>query len=242
MSDIRQDKINEFCNLIINNPHLRDLAIKEDWEGLFNALYKPKARIADLKRSFGADLSETILRDFANFGFFYYYFKLLDNFDVFSIVNKIPDNGFRFVNYEEPDLKIPGNVKRIGKYAFCFNKNITTAILEYGVEKIGDDAFMHCTNLQNLQLPESLKLIDFNAFDYCINLKDVTLPKSLTHIEPSAFNQCNNLNVINFSGTMEEWNAICVHEEWNGIGSYRGLFHEYNYIETINCSDGQLKR
>lgn len=67
-------------------------------------------------------------------------------------------------NYDMSDwtLVIPGNVKRIGSYAFYHNGSVGPLVLEEGVEEIGSCAFNMVSS--KVFLPNSLKSIQPNSF------------------------------------------------------------------------------
>ena len=61
----------------------------------------------------------------------------------------------------------------------------------------------------------------------------VTIPTSITAIGDCAFQGCENLTVINFEGTIAQWNSINLHEDWHG---YDGDGY------PIHCTDGDITK
>lgn len=60
-------------------------------------------------------------------------------------------------------VKIPGNVKKIGNFAFYGSSELKTVVMEEGVEEIGEYAFGYCT-LETIVLPSTVTTIKSYAF------------------------------------------------------------------------------
>ncbi len=74
--------------------------------------------------------------------------------------------------------------------------------------------------------------IRYYTFHNYIALKTITIPKTVKVIGISAFENCTNLTTIVFEGTMEEWNNILKHNNWDlNTGDY-----------TVYCSDGKITK
>ena len=105
-------------------------------------------------------------------------------------------------------LKIPDSITTIGKGAFYYS-NIS---------------------MGELTIPDSVTTIDNEAFYSCGGLTKLILGNSVTTIGDSAFERCDNLTSITFNGTVEQWNAISLGNDWN-----------YNVPATeVVCSDGTV--
>ena len=58
----------------------------------------------------------------------------------------------------------------------------------------------------------------------------VTIGNGVTTIDAGAFENCDNLVNVNYTGTMEQWNAITKASSWDSLaGDY-----------TICCTDGNI--
>ena len=150
------------------------------------------------------------------------------------------------------DITLPNGLESIGDGAFdeCYRlENIT---IPNSVTHIGSDAFALCGALQVVNniyyvgnwavgldddgvsvytLREGTVGISDCLFTSCIYLKDITIPESVKHIGRYAFFQCIDLKQILFGGTMDQWNAIEKHPEWDiTTRSY-----------TVHCTDGDIK-
>ncbi len=81
-----------------------------------------------------------------------------------------------------------------------------------------------------LVIPDSITSIGSFAFAECINLNSVTIPSTITSIGQLSLSRCDSLIVINYQGTMEQWNSIQFGSEWN-----------YGCPEiTVHCTDGDI--
>ncbi len=102
-------------------------------------------------------------------------------------------------------ITIPGDLKKIPRFAFYGLSKIEYIIIAEGVDEICDEAFAFCNNVERVSLPESLKTIGPYAFyeDTPCKLCDVYLSKSIEEIHPGAFNE--KLTRIYYAGTEAEW-------------------------------------
>ncbi len=109
-----------------------------------------------------------------------------------------------------------------GYKVFAIDKTKT----EYGAIKTGingkpsvsisDSSFEGCANLSVApEIPHTITTIELRAFQYCYGMNSVIIPNSVIHIMTHAFNSCTNLSTIHYDGTVEQWNAITLDNEWN---------------------------
>ena len=85
-------------------------------------------------------------------------------------------------------VDIPKNLTEVYLYG-C--KNLSSVIIEEGVEVIRPDAFFDCEALSQVKIPRSVKLIGQGAFMYCNSLKE-----------------------IYYNGTKKEWRMIERRKDW----------------------------
>lgn len=97
--------------------------------------------------------------------------------------------------------------------------------------RINDAAFGLSNTLCKFIVPSEVTSIGECAFYGCSLLSDINIPISVTSIEPDAFANSQSLTVINYAGTMEQWNSIFKGEDWN---------YNISPICTIYCNDGYL--
>ena len=77
-----------------------------------------------------------------------------------------------------------------------------------GTAEIRGWAFSGCDGLTTVRLPDGVKEIGGSAFRDCRGLKTVRLPTSLTRIGDFAFRGCDRLDMIQYTGSSDEWKRI----------------------------------
>ena len=105
------------------------------------------------------------------------------------------------------EFVIPNSVVTIGDYAFCKDKKLLSVTIPNSVTSIGNYAFLDCKSLTS-----------------------ITIPDSITSIGNQAFYNCSILATINYTGTMEQWNAITKGSNWN-YNCPQNMVINYNYVE-----------
>lgn len=130
-------------------------------------------------------------------------------------------------------IVIPEGVMGIGYLAFGRCTGLTKVHLPDSIRTIST-AFWNCSNLQEINIPlgttsisgyfcqgTAIKEIEFHsaftnltggAFTGCSSLKTVTFLNKNIYVQPltgsvAAFKNCPNIEVINYSGTLADWNA-----------------------------------
>lgn len=96
--------------------------------------------------------------------------KIIDNYD-------IADDAFRENEYIRA-LRIPGNVKNIGKFAFNSCDNLVYVLIDEGVEYIRRSAFAFGNLEMKISIPESLKRVE----SYSIYTKLVNIYGNCTYV------------------------------------------------------------
>lgn len=94
-------------------------------------------------------------------------------------------------------------VTRIGKKAFCEDKQLTDVVIPNSVLNIGDGAFFQCINMKNILLPENLINISEWTFYNCKSLETIYIPRGVKRIGQWAFSNCHGLKSIILPGTVE---------------------------------------
>ena len=97
---------------------------------------------------------------------------------------------------DDTEVKIPNNVRLIGKGAFKGCRTITSVTIPEGVVEIGSNAFCECKSLVSVNIPESVTKIGYSAFNSCHSLKSVDIPDSVTEVGTSAFAYCYALKSV----------------------------------------------
>lgn len=117
-----------------------------------------------------------------------------------KIIGKGAFKGCRTVT----SVTIPDGVVEIGSNAFCECKNLIDVKIPESVTKIGSSAFKECEELTNIVIPDSVKTISRSAFRDCYKLRSAVLPKGLQSISESLFKNCRELVDINLPDSVTE--------------------------------------
>ena len=90
--------------------------------------------------------------------------------------------------------------------------------------------FYRCSNLSTVVLGENLNTIKEFAFAKCPSLQQISIPKSVLSIGEGIFADCTALNTIYYGGTLDDWEKIDKHDDWDAdTGEY-----------IIYCSNGSI--
>ena len=109
---------------------------------------------------------------------------------------------------------------------------IPSEIDGYFVTTIAEGAFEHCTSRKSVTIRNSVRSIGDYAFSYCDGLRYIVIGNNVKNIGDLAFYSCTSLTIINFEGTIKQWNAINKGDDWDkDTGNY-----------TIYCTDGQIAK
>ena len=127
-------------------------------------------------------------------------------------------------------VTLPSALKALDSNTFMDCLSLESITLPESLERIGTRAFSGCWNLTEIVIPEKVTKIDTLAFEKCTNLTTLTLPKGITYIGNGAFSDCWSLSVINFGGTMEEWESFATDS----------LTSQFAKGYTVHCSDGDI--
>ena len=98
---------------------------------------------------------------------------LLDaGIDFLSYLEEVPDDVFYRCD-QIYRIKIPNNIRRIGKSSFFRCSSITSITIPDSVTSIGESAFLRCNNLEHVTIGAGTKNIDEDAFAICNRLKEI---------------------------------------------------------------------
>ncbi len=149
---------------------------------------------------------------------------------------------------------LPEGIKTIEPGAFSFCLGLKNLRLPSTLEKNFGSTFSNCTNLECVDL-NGYSVIEPSMFMACTSLKEVKGSENVTYIDTHAFHGCTSLTinlspalekidecsfaflyqngeaVINFAGTVAEWNAIEKAESWKSN----------SWLVTVNCTDGVIR-
>ena len=144
---------------------------------------------------------------------------ILKYMPVTSVIN-IPSEVKIICGVKEQEDKINNKYGEEPVFYNCFmyNEKIKEINCPDSIEVIGEKAFEHCHSLEKFNFVKtdngpSLKRIGLSAFLGCESLKKIKLPNTLKEIDEWAFCLISDL-VIEFDGTLEEWNNIKKCGDW----------------------------
>lgn len=152
-----------------------------------------------------------------------YSFSSFDEFQYFTGISSIPDNGIPFGGVEY--LTIPSSCEYVG-YASFRNSNLKRVILMDGVVEIGCYAFETCTQLESIIIPETVKWIDNKAFYGCTSLTSFSFPKEMDVMGHSVLSHCTSLKTLELPSTYKVGDPI------------GGLFSCCTSLETVVIPEG----
>ena len=101
------------------------------------------------------------------------------------------------------NVSLPEGLTTIGSYAFYNCAELTSVSLPNGLTTIGSYAFYNCTGLTYVSFPIGLTIIGNSAFYNCVGLTSIQFPKGLKTIDYSAFKFCDGLTEITFLEGLE---------------------------------------
>ena len=81
-------------------------------------------------------------------------------------------------------------------------------------------------------IPDTVTGIFHSSFSTNPYIEVINIPRTLNRLEGAVFSWCDNLKVVNYEGTIEEWEYIVKASDWDADSS--------NFI--IYCTDGQITK
>ena len=112
-------------------------------------------------------------------------------------------------------VKLPENLKEIGKCTFYYCQNLNNVDIPQNVTNIGVYAFYECKNIEKIIIPDKVKNIGERAFGRCEKLQSLKLGRNVSLIDSGSFQQCKLLSEIYY-------NAVQVQEVDSRAFDYAG--------------------
>lgn len=107
----------------------------------------------------------------------------------------VPKNEFNGYCANLVTVKLPKDLKTIGRYAFYRKSKLVTVIVPNTVTSIGERAFDRCDNLEFCDISAcQITNIPTACFEYCYKLNSFTIPSMVTSIGEYAFYCCENFS------------------------------------------------
>ncbi len=124
----------------------------------------------------------------------------------------VADDGIQLVKYvgDQKQVVLPddfdGQNYNLGAYAFCANQNVVEITISHGVTNLLPYCVSKCSNLQVVNIPSSVLLFNENVFS-----------------------DCENLCLINYGGTIAQWEQIVkLNKSWTNSSNC-----------VVKCTDGE---
>ena len=144
------------------------------------------------------------------------------------------------MNKAGAEYTIPASVETIGAYAFLDNVSLKSVVVPDTVTSLGGCAFEYSTidsinlgngiteipyscfahaSVKSIVIPDSVKTIGQSAFWDVDELETLIIGSGVETIDSYIFEYTDALSVIHYKGTQEDWDAISIHEENEGLNS-----------------------
>ena len=155
-----------------------------------------------------------------------YAFVLCNSINKINIPKTIKSIGFNpfygILHLDASTFTIEENNNYIINDGVLFSKDKTKLIsYPYGIKNT------------NYIIPSSVTILDNQCFAFNNSLASIELPTSVTKIDEAFYGVTSPL-VINYNGTIEEFNSI------NKVGSNGYSYYEGGNIKKINCTNGTI--
>lgn len=152
-------------------------------------------------------------------------------------------------------LIIPNSVTSIDTCAFFSCTSLTDLSIGSGLTTIENLVFSNCVSLKDVTIPATMDFIKDFAFEKCSGMNSFTFGLGYVGIEQDALKDCTalttvtigtgqkwltygilfhnkNISVINYLGTMEQWNNLNKEEYWIDLESVP--------VTEVTCIDGSV--
>ena len=140
-------------------------------------------------------------------------------------------------------IDIPSTVNKMGANPFVFCQNLRDITFTNGSDYFTvSDKVLFTKDMKTMicfipkkagsyTIPSTVETIGKSAISDIRTNHSITIPKSVKKIETMAFASNTSISSISYQGTMNEFEAIYLEEDWN-----------WNcYIQYVVCSDGSVK-
>lgn len=118
-------------------------------------------------------------------------------------IKKIGKNAFAYCR-NLTDVTIPDNITEFGELAFAGCSSLKSINLPNTITKLPMAFIAFCTQLEEVVIPNSVKKMGDMFFMSCEHLKSIKLPKNLTYIPSQSFYGCKNLETIDLPSSVTD--------------------------------------
>ena len=143
-------------------------------------------------------------------------------------VRSIGDSAFTRTSLTS--ITIPDGVTSIESNAFNGCGSLVSINIPEGITSISGFIFGMCTSLTSISIPNSVTSIGEYSFQLCSSLASITIPENVKSIGDNAFEGCAALTNFNYNGTMGQWGAITLGNNWHNNAAFT----------VVHCTDGDV--
>lgn len=146
--------------------------------------------------------------------------SLITGINIPDSVYKIGTGAFRDCK-KLVSIKLPDSLEALEESTFDGCSNLINVEFNLGLKEIRAACFYNCP-LLSINVKPGLEIIKTHAFFICRNLSFIHLPNSLKTIEEEAFLAVfNSPTIVEFDGSLEEWESIDNQEETLDVSKIR---------------------
>ncbi len=107
-------------------------------------------------------------------------------------------------------------IKAIGDMAFKFVEGLKSVVIAEGVVEYGE-CWLDNGTVERVVLPDGVEDYGLACFLICFELKEVVVGKDIKGWQVDCFEKVHEDLTIYFRGTEEQWNALDIPEQGNGL-------------------------
>ena len=116
-------------------------------------------------------------------------------------IKKIGKNAFAYCR-NLTDVTIPDNITEFGELAFAGCSSLKSINLPNTITKLPMAFILGCSSLESITIPQNVKELNIEVFKYS-GLKEVTIPDKIEYIGDEAFDGCKLTTLILGKGLKE---------------------------------------
>lgn len=140
-------------------------------------------------------------------------------------------------------VNMPSSLTTIGRNSFAYNGNLASITIPSNVSNLGTYSFYHCAGLTEINLNASLNDLSSNNYVFRYageNTEGITvnIANEVTHIPAYLLNNMSNINSINYTGTISNWLAITIGNNWITDTSHSFMTNQQK-ISNLVIPDGK---
>ena len=145
--------------------------------------------------------------------------------------NYLVSNTAPWYSKEITSIVIEDGIESIGDYAFA-NTSCNRVSLPNTLLSIGKGAFYNCDNLYTISIPDNVISLGEKTFYDCSKLSTVKLPDGLEELKSETFGYCTSIDSIAIPSSVKKWSYPFEH-----CSVSRFYLSDLKSFLSIECSD-----